>query len=176
MVVEQLDEVCGIKDSFERMAAKEKDGRLIIGKEQLAPSKPYLKDRITNNLPVEIGFKGDRGYKLADVKDGKITLDDFISQLNNDELEALTRGQGMMNSDLGVVGNAGAFGGIIPSLREKGVAPIITTDGPAGIRIKKYTSLIPCGTALASTWNCSLIELLTTVMGCLLYTSPSPRD
>lgn len=165
MVVEQLDEVCGIKDSFERMAAKEKDGRLIIGKEQLAPSKPYLKDRITNNLPVEIGFKGDRGYKLADVKDGKITLDDFISQLNNDEMEALTRGQGMMNSDLGVVGNAGAFGGIIPSLREKGVAPIITTDGPAGIRIKKYTSLIPCGTALASTWNCSLIELLTTVMG-----------
>lgn len=165
MVVEQLDEVCGIKDSFERMVAKEKDGRLIIGKEQLAPSRPYLKDRITNNLPVEIGFKGDRGYKLADVKDGKITLDDFISQLNNDELEALTRGQGMMNSNLGVVGNAGAFGGIIPSLREKGVAPIITTDGPAGIRIKKYTSLIPCGTALASTWNCSLIELLTTVMG-----------
>lgn len=165
MVIEQLDEVCGIKDSFERMVAKEKDGRLIIGKEQLAPSKPYLKDRITNNLPVEIGFKGDRGYKLADVKDGKITLDDFISQLNNDELEALTRGQGMMNSDLGVVGNAGAFGGIIPSLREKGVAPIITTDGPAGIRIKKYTSLIPCGTALASTWNCGLIELLTTVMG-----------
>lgn len=165
MVIEQLDEVCGIKDSFERMVAKEKDGRLIIGKEQLASSKPYLKDRITNNLPVEIGFKGDRGYKLADVKDGKITLDDFISQLNNDELEALTRGQGMMNSDLGVVGNAGAFGGIIPSLREKGVAPIITTDGPAGIRIKKYTSLVPCGTALASTWNCSLIELLTTVMG-----------
>ena len=165
MVIEQLDEVCGIKDSFERMAVKEKDGKLIIGKEQLAPSKPYLRDRITNNLPVEIGFKGDKGYKLADVKDGKITLDDFISQLNNDELEALTRGQGMMNSDLGVVGNAGAFGGIIPSLREKGVAPIITTDGPAGIRIKKYTSLIPCGTALASTWNCSLIELLTTVMG-----------
>ena len=165
MVIEQLDEVCGIKDSFERMVAKEKDGRLIIGKEQLASSKPYLKDRITNNLPVEIGFKGDRGYKLADVKDGKITLDDFISQLNNDELEALTRGQGMMNSDLGVVGNAGAFGGIIPSLREKGVAPIITTDGPAGIRIKKYTSLIPCGTALASTWNCGLVKLLTTVMG-----------
>lgn len=165
MVVEQLDEVCGIKDSFERMVAKEKDGRLIIDKEQLAPSKPYLKDRITNNLPVEIGFKGDKGYKLADVKDGKITLDDFISQLNNDELEALTRGQGMMNSNLGVVGNAGAFGGIIPSLREKGVAPIITTDGPASIRIKKYTSLIPCGTALASTWNCGLIELLTTVMG-----------
>ncbi len=165
MVIEQLDEVCGIKDSFERMVAKEKDGRLIIGKEQLAPSKPYLKDRITNNLPVEIGFKGDKGYKLADVKDGKITLDDFISQLNNDELEALTRGQGMMNSDLGVVGNAGAFGGIIPLLREKGVAPIITTDGPAGIRIKKYTSLIPCGTALASTWNCGLVKLLTTVMG-----------
>lgn len=165
ILVEQLDEVCGIQDSFDRMVAKEKDGRLIADKERLDPSKPYLKDRITNNFPDEIGFKGDRGYKLTDVKNGKITLDDFISQLNNDELEALTRGQGMMNSNLGVVGNAGAFGGIIPSLREKGVAPIITTDGPAGIRIKKYTSLIPCGTALASTWNCSLIKLLTAIMG-----------
>ncbi|MDE6412879.1 MAG: beta-glucosidase, partial [Eubacterium sp.] len=61
--------------------------------------------------------------------------------------------------------NAGAFGGIIPSLRDKGVNPIITTDGPAGIRIRKYTSLIPCGTALASTFNCALVQELTSVMG-----------
>lgn len=165
ILVEQLDEICGVKDGFERITAKEKDGRLIIDKENVVPSRPYLKERIINNLPDETGFKGDKGYKLSDVKSGKITLDDFISQLSNDELEALTRGHGMMNSNLGVAGNAGAFGGIIPSLREKGVAPIITTDGPAGIRIKKYTSLIPCGTALASTWNCSLVQLLTEVMG-----------
>lgn len=165
MLIEQLDEICGVKDSFERITAKEKNGTLTIAKESVDVSKPYLKDRILKNLPDEIGFKGDKGYKLSAVVQGRITLDDFISQLNNEELEALTRGQGMMNSDLGVVGNAGAFGGIIPSLRDKGVAPIITTDGPAGIRIKKYTSLIPCGTALASTWNCDLVKELTAVMG-----------
>lgn len=164
-IIEQLEEICGVKDSFERITVKEKNGQLIPGREKVEISKPYLKDRILKNLPDEIGFKGDKGYKLADAAEGKITLDDFISELNNEELEALTRGEGMMYSELGIVGNAGAFGGVIPSLREKGVNPIITTDGPAGIRIKKYTSLIPCGTALASTWNCGLVKELTSVMG-----------
>lgn len=164
-IIEQLDEICGVRDSFERITVKEEDGKLVTEKERVDVSKPYLRDRILNNLPDEIGFKGDKGYKLGDVAEGKITLDDFISELNNEELEALTRGEGMMYSGLGVVGNAGAFGGTIPSLREKGVNPIITTDGPAGIRIKKYTSLIPCGTALASTWNCDLVRELTAVMG-----------
>lgn len=163
--LEQLDEICGVQDSFERITAKEKDGRLVPVRERVEITKPYLRDRIIKNLPDEIGFKGDKGYKLSDVAEGKITLDDFISGLNNQELEALTRGEGMMYSELGVAGNAGAFGGTIPSLRDKGVKPIITTDGPAGIRIKKYTSLIPCGTALASTWSCDLVRELTAVMG-----------
>ena len=163
--LEQLDEICGVQDSFERITAKEKDGRLVPVRERVEIAKPYLRDRIIKNLPDEIGFKGDKGYKLSDVAEEKITLDDFISGLNNQELEALTRGEGMMYSELGVAGNAGAFGGTIPSLRDKGVKPIITTDGPAGIRIKKYTSLIPCGTALASTWSCDLVRELTAVMG-----------
>lgn len=164
-VVKQLDEVCGVKDRFKRLTAMEKDGRLVPAYEELEPSKSYLRDRILQNIPYVIGFKGDKGYKLSDVADGKISLDEFISQLSNEELEALTRGQGMMNSNLGVVGNAGAFGGILPSLRDKGIKPLITTDGPAGIRIRKYTSLIPCGTALAATFNCDLVSELTAVMG-----------
>ena len=70
-----------------------------------------------------------------------------------------------MDSNYGVAGNAGAFGGIIPELNKKGVPPVITTDGPAGIRVRKYTSLIPCGTALASTFNTELVEKLATEMG-----------
>ena len=153
-VVRELSSICPVQNRF----------KLITG-QWAEPAKPVLKERILKNLPKEIGFKGDRGYKLNDVKNGKITLDEFISQLNDTELEALTRGQGKMDSEHGVAGNAGAFGGIIPSLREKGVPPIITTDGPAGIRIKKYTSLIPCGTALACTWNTALVEELATIMG-----------
>lgn len=165
MVIEKLDEICAVKNGFERITLKEEKGKAIPVKESIAPSKSYLKERILKNLPDEIGFKGDRGYKLCDVASGKITLDTFISQLDSKELEALTRGQGMMNSKFGVVGNAGAFGGIIPSLRDKGIKAVITTDGPAGIRIKKYTSLIPCGTALAATFNCDLVSELTSVIG-----------
>ena len=153
-VLEELSQICPVKNPF----------KLITG-EMTKTGDLDLKKRILDNLPKEIGFKGDKGYKLEDVKAGKISLDEFISQLDNKELEALTRGQGKMDSHYGVVGNAGAFGGIIPSLQEKGIPPIITTDGPAGIRIRKYTSLIPCGTALACTWNTPLIEELTSVMG-----------
>lgn len=153
-IIEKLNPVCPVKNPF----------KLITG--EMTKTQNYsLRQRILDNLPSEIGFKGDKGYKLSDVASGKITLDDFISQLDNKELEALTRGHGMMDSKFGVAGNAGAFGGIIPSLQDKGVKPIITTDGPAGIRIKKYTSLIPCGTALASTFNCDLVQELTSVMG-----------
>ena len=154
MVLEKLSPVCPVKDEF----------KLINGKTAKA-GKSYVKQRILDNLPKEIGYSGDKGYKFDDVKKGKITLDEFISQLKNNELEALTRGQGYMDSEQGVVGNAGAFCGTIKSLRDKGVPAIITTDGPAGIRIRKYTSLIPCGTALACTFNTQLVEELAGVMG-----------
>lgn len=165
IVIERLDSVCAVQNGFDRIKAVEKDGRLVAEKEAVLPSKPYLKERIEKNLPRAVGFKGDKGYKLEDVANGKVSLDDFVSQLSNKELEALTRGQGMMDSNLGVTGNAGAYAGILPSLRDKGVPALITTDGPAGIRIKKYTSLLPCATALAATWNCDLVEKLTGILG-----------
>ncbi|CUH97038.1 hypothetical protein P22_3164 [Propionispora sp. 2/2-37] len=75
-----------------------------------------------------------------------------------DELEVISRGEGVMNSSLGVRGNAGALGGVTESLRAKGIPAVITTDGPAGIRVKKTCSLLPCGTLLACTWNTKLIQ------------------
>ena len=119
-----------------------------------------LRDRILERLPGEIAVTGDRGIRLLDVKKGKYSLEDFIAQLSEEELEALTRGEGAMNSSLGIVGNAGAFGGILPSLREKGVAPLITADGPAGLRLGRYCALMPCGTGLACSWNTELVEAL----------------
>lgn len=156
-LIEQLSEVCSVQDPFERLVAYENNGSISKKYEMLKLGKRDLKERILNSLPKEIGFKGDKGYKLNDVKNNKITLDEFISQLNNDELEALTRGSGAMNSHFGVDGNAGAYGGIIDSLKDHGIPPMITSDGPAGIRIRKCTSLLPCGTTLASTWNKELI-------------------
>ena len=133
--------------------------------EPLCKTSDALRARILSHLPKAIPVTGIRSYSLDDVKSGTITLDDFIARLNDDELEALSRGHGMMGSSLGMAGNAGAFGGVIESLRQKGVPPIITSDGPAGLRLKKYCALQPCGTALACTWNTELIEALSAKVG-----------
>ena len=133
--------------------------------ESACDRKVDLRTRILERMPEEIPVTGDKGYKLNDVAEGTISLDDFIAQLSDEELEALTRGEGGMNSSLGVVGNAGAFGGIIESLRKKGVPPIITADGPAGLRLRKHTALMPCGTAMACTFDDKLIEALFVQVG-----------
>ncbi len=142
------------------------DGEITVEQcEPLCKTSAALRERITSRLPKAIPVTGIRSYTLDDVKSGKITLDDFIARLNDEELEALSRGHGMMGSSLGVTGNAGAFGGVIESLRQKGVPPIITSDGPAGLRLKKYCALQPCGTALACTWNTALVEALSAKVG-----------
>ena len=133
--------------------------------EPLCKTSVELHRRILNRLPKPVPVTGIRQYTLGDVRDGNITLDDFIARLSDGELEALTRGHGMMGSNLGVAGNAGAFCGVLESLRQKGVPPIITSDGPAGLRLKKYCALIPCGTALACTWNTELAEALSAKVG-----------
>lgn len=163
-VLEELEAVCASKEYMDRIVAFKVNGSFIPKKVALKPEKPYLRKRILDNLPKEIGHVV-HNYNFSQVKSGEISVEKFISSLTNQELEALTRGEGGMDSSYGVTGNAGAFGGIIPELNKKGVPAVITTDGPAGIRIRKYTSLLPCGTALASTFNTRLVEELCSEMG-----------
>ena len=164
IVLEELEAVCAPKEYMDRIVAFKVNGSFIPKKVALKPEKPYLRKRILDNLPKEIGHVV-HNYNFSQVKSGEISVEKFISSLTNQELEALTRGEGGMDSSYGVTGNAGAFGGIIPELNKKGVPAVITTDGPAGIRIRKYTSLLPCGTALASTFNTRLVEELCSEMG-----------
>jgi beta-glucosidase len=156
------------EDSFDRLYNTDDESAF----EGLAPNQAHvptrtvnLKQLILDNLPEGKDMTGDLGYKLADVKDGKISLDDFVAQLDLEELENISRGEGMMDSKLGAKGNAGAIGGVSESLRAKGIPPVITTDGPSGIRLRSACSLLPCGTALACTWDVDLIEMLFTEMG-----------
>ncbi|MBR3928766.1 MAG: glycoside hydrolase family 3 protein [Clostridia bacterium] len=164
-LVEKTESALNVVDPFERMHALEKDGRIIFEEETVKKGEVSLKDRILERLPEEIRVTGDRGKRLIDVSKGEITLDEFIAQLSDEELEALTRGEGAMGSELGVAGNAGAFGGVLESLREKGVPPIITCDGPSGLRLQKFCSLLANGTALACTWDDKLVEELYTHIG-----------
>jgi len=124
-----------------------------------------LRKRILRGMPREIPFTDDVGIKLSDVAAGKATLEAFVAQLSDRELGDLSRGEGMMDSKQGTIGNAGAFGGITDSLREKGIPALITADGPAGLRLKKYTTLLPCGTAIACSWNMELTEAMFELVG-----------
>ncbi len=155
MCVKKLQPVCEVKNGFDRMT-RTPDGKKAT--ESVPVNKIDLKNRVFENLPKDLPAGHDKGYKLTDVKNGKVSMDEFVSQLSHIELEALTRGDYTMNSKLGVSGNAGAFGGVLPSLRDKGVPPIITTDGPAGIRISRKRSLLPTGACMAASWNPGLIE------------------
>lgn len=163
--LETLREICALRHPLWRLKAVEELENVKEKEERLLPGKQNGRQRIVEQLPGGYAFTGDRGYRLEDVKRGNISLKDFIAQLTPKELEALCRGEGRMNSALGISGNAGAFGGITESLRKKGIPPVICTDGPAGIRINRFTALVPCGTALASTWNVELVTRLYEKLG-----------
>ena len=157
-VIEELKEVSAPQHSFERMIAKEENGKTTYDFENVPTSTEDLRKVILKNLPKDCGYKGDLGITLADVKSGKNTLDEFVSQLSPDELEAISRGDYTMDSSLGAKGNAGVMGGVLPSLRKKGVEPLTTTDGPSGIRIGACCSLLPIGASIASMWNTALTQ------------------
>ncbi len=141
--------------------------------EQAAVPGVDLRARMEKRLPEELLSTGQSHLRLTDVKAGRATLDEFVAELSNQELEALTRGHGFMHSPLGTDGNAGTFGGILPSLQEKEVPVITTTDGPAGIRLNRFSSLLPCGTALACTWNLDLVTDVYELLGAEMVSAGS---
>lgn len=165
--VVSAEECCPVRAEaeFDVLYPVVKDGKIEKAYRKVAVESRCLKDRITSRLPEEIEQKVDFNIDFCDVKDGVVSLDRFISSLSDTELEMLSHGDYRMNSPLGTMGNAGAFGGICDSLRARHVPPVTTTDGPSGIRLLVGASLLPCGTALASTWNEKLIEELYSAVG-----------
>lgn len=157
-VYQQLSECAAPKESFEVINAVEGEVSYLPIKRNCRTATVDLRKRIIANLPKAEKISCDLGYKLSDVKSGKISMGRFVAQLSVEELEAITRGDYTMNSSLGAEGNAGAFGGVLLSLREKGVPAAVTTDGPSGIRLKSCCSLIPIGTLLACTFDERLVE------------------
>jgi len=158
----QLSEAAAPEASFPILAA----GANYTPEERLACARTVdLKERILAQIPEEKFITGDKGYKLKDVKEGRISLDTFVAQLSLDELEAISRGGYIMGHPWGAKGNAGIFGGVTESLVEKGVPPVVTTDGPSGIRLYDSCSLMPIGTALACSFDRELVRELFTKVG-----------
>lgn len=90
----------------------------------------------------------DRPVPLRDVADGKISLDEFIAQMTEDELVLLVGG--IPNKG---VANTSGWGGVA----RLDVPAVMTVDGPAGVRINPWvgipTTAWPCATLIACTWD-----------------------
>jgi beta-glucosidase len=109
-------------------------------------------------------------------------IQDLISKMTDDEKASLLVGIGMPGfdpikfefhpeADLGKV--PGAAGGTF-EIKRLGIASVIVSDGPAGLRINPkrdkdantyYATAFPVGTSLASTWNTELINTVGKAMG-----------
>lgn len=125
-----------------------------------------MDERRAENLPPELPQTGDRGIKLADVADGKNTMDEFIAQLSDDDLSCIIRGEGMSSPRV-TAGTASAFGGVSDSLVAKGIPCGCCDDGPSGMRLDCGTKAfsLPNGTLLACTFNEELQQRLYSLTG-----------
>jgi len=167
-VVEQLSEALAPTADFKRMkpGALLADGTYELTYTDVPKQQISLKERIESNMPKTIPQTGDQGYKLKDVKEGRVTMEQFIAQLSDDDLATIVRGEGM-SSPLVTPGTASAFGGVSDALYNFGIPVACTADGPSGIRMDSghKATQVSIGTLLAATWDLELVEKLYVMEG-----------
>ncbi len=143
-IVDQLTRRCAPDKIYKRMSS---DGRF-----QELPAFSAVKNEIV--APVNSAQVPDpeKTYTLEQVSKGELSMDAFVSQMQNSELIALLSGipcRGLSNT-----------AGMGDNIR-LGIPPVMTADGPAGIRLKMDTGIAvtawPCATLLACTWNPELV-------------------
>lgn len=153
--------------SFERMRPERNaDGGFTVAYESVPLNKVDEPKRRLDNLPQELTVTGNKGIRLADVRSGKNTMQEFIAQLSDYDLSCIIRGEGM-GSPRVTAGTASAFGGVSDALEEYGIPCACCSDGPSGMRLDCGTKAfsLPGGTLIAATFNRELIEKLFTYMG-----------
>jgi beta-glucosidase len=167
-LVEQLQEAMAPTEGFTRMkpGARKDDGSYELIFADVPTRQVSMAERIEQCLPQTLEQTGNQGYKLRDVKDGKVSLEAFIAQLSDQDLAAIVRGEGM-SSPLVTSGTASAFGGVSDSLFNYGIPVACTADGPSGIRMDsgEKATQVSIGTLLAATWNAELVEELYVMEG-----------
>ena len=166
-IVEKLQESYAPVEKFKRMkAVLMPDGTYQAVTEDVPVRTIDPQKRRKEKMPEELAYTGDRGYKLVDVLDKKVTMDEFVAQIREDDLIAMFRGEGMCSPKV-TAGTAAAFGGVTESLRALGIPVGCCADGPSGIRMDCGTKAfsLPNGTLLGSTFNTKLVGELYEMAG-----------
>lgn len=152
---------------FERMRPRlNADGSVFMDSEPVPMGRERDAEKRKENLPKELSYTGDRGYKLKDAAEQKITMEQFVMQFDDDDLSCIIRGEGMGSPKV-TPGTAAAYGGVSKHLQQMGIPCGCCSDGPSGMRIDcglKAFSL-PNGTLMACTFNLPLIEELYSFAG-----------
>ena len=161
-VIEQLEEACAPTTAFQRLRpVASGNGGYAPAYEPVPLSTVSPMQRRAGRMAPEYPQTGDRGWKLGDVADGKVSLPDFIAQLSDDDLCCIVRGEGMCSPKV-TPGTAGAFGGVTGRLVAFGIPTGCCADGPSGIRMDcgSWAFSMPSGTCQACTFNTPLVREL----------------
>lgn len=166
-LIEQCEEAMKPVIPFERMTPEYTDDSCRMVKESV-PLKN--EERIYEPL-MHASYRGNQGYLLSDVRDGKVTITEFLEQIPDEELFAFIRGEGMGSPKV-TAGVCCAFGGVSEPLKALGIPCGACSDGPSGIRIDTGAKAFafPIGTMIACTYNTELVtELFLNVGAELRY-------
>ncbi|WP_297955956.1 glycoside hydrolase family 3 C-terminal domain-containing protein [uncultured Ruminococcus sp.] len=177
-IIEQCSQALAPVVEFDRIKAVSSDKGTTYVMEKAPLNRIDEKKRRSEKLPAETAYTGDKGIKLADVKNGKNTMEEFIAQLSDHDLSCIIRGEGM-GSPRVTAGTASAFGGVSDELVGFGIPAGCCSDGPSGMRLDCGTKAfsLPNGTLIASTFNKELarelfglvgIEMVANKVDCLL--------
>lgn len=166
VVTNRLSEACAPVLPFERIKPIRGSAGFEAGRENVPLSTYDMDKRRAENLPETLPQTGDKGIKLADVRAGKNTMEEFIAQLSDYDLSCIIRGEGMGSPKV-TPGTAAAFGGVTDNLKGFGIPAGCCDDGPSGMRLDCGTKAfsLPNGTMLACTFNTELVEELYTLAG-----------
>ena len=166
-VIEELEEAYAPVEKFQRMkAVLLPDGTYQAVTEDVPVRTVDPKERRAKELPETLAYTGDKGYKLVDVLDKKVSMEEFVAQISEEDLIAMFRGEGMCSPKV-TAGTAAAFGGVTDGLTALGIPVGCCSDGPSGIRMDCGTKAfsLPNGTSLGCTFNVELVGALYEMTG-----------
>lgn len=166
-VIEELEEAYAPVEKFQRMkAVLLPDGTYQAVTEDVPVRTIDPQERRANEMPETYVYTGDKGYKLVDVLDKKVSMEEFVAQISEEDLIAMFRGEGMCSPKV-TAGTAAAFGGVTDGLTALGIPVGCCSDGPSGIRMDCGTKAfsMPNGTSLGCTFNVELVGALYEMTG-----------
>ncbi|MBQ3792498.1 MAG: fibronectin type III-like domain-contianing protein, partial [Clostridia bacterium] len=134
-----------VRESFERII-RTSSGQ---AKQQVPARSPFPEEK-----PAPLPRFPKDGKTLADVRSGRITLEEFVGRFSDEDLRAIVIGEGT-SSPKGAPGASAVFGGVTSSLSALGLPVICCSDGPSGLKLGEgiHTTAYPSALCQAAMFS-----------------------